>query len=114
MTKDEYILYQAILIKKQNDWRYKLFGSFGKNRKLWHYLHNNHPLFEFPCGFNPERLLQQACFNLNIGTLNTPLHELWELADEYFNNIKDKTAPNSKAFTDAINAEIKNRRKRDD
>jgi hypothetical protein len=90
MTKDELILLQAIIIKKQQDWRMNLFGSLGKNYKLWKYLCDNHPVFKFPCGFDPEELLSRACFELNIGTLDTPRRELWKLADEYYTNIKDK------------------------
>lgn len=89
MTKDELILLQAIIIKKQQDWRMNLFGSFGKKPKLWKYLCDNHPVFKFPC-FDADRLLSEACFELNIGTPETPLCELWKLADEYYTNIKDK------------------------
>jgi hypothetical protein len=110
MTKDEYILYQAIVIKKQHDWKIKLFSSFDKNMKFWKYLCDNYPFFEFPCGFDPSRLLSEACFNLNIGTLDMPLRELGKLADEYYANVKDKTTPNSKEYCKAINEEIKKRR----
>lgn len=109
MTKDEYILYQAIVIKKQHDWQMKLFTSLREKPKFWKYLCDNHPFFEFPCGFDPDALLSKACFELKIGTLETPLHDLWKLADEYFANIKDKTAPNSKAFCDAIDEYIKSK-----
>lgn len=110
MTKDELILLQAIIMKKQHGWRIKLFNLLGKKHKFWKYLCNNYPFFEFPCGFDPDELFSMACFELNIGTLDTPLCELWKLAEEYFANIKDKTAPNSKAFRDAVNEEIKKRK----
>jgi hypothetical protein len=98
------------VIKKQHNWRIKLFASLGKKFKFWKYLCINYPFFDFPCGFDPDELLSMACFELKIGTLNTPLRELWKLADEYFTNIKDKTVPNSKAFCDAVNEEIKKRK----
>jgi len=110
MTKDEFILYQAIVIKKQRDWRNDLFISLGKKHKFWRYLCDNHPFFKFPCGFDVDRLLSMACFELKIGTLDTPLHELWKLAEVYYAKVKDKTHPNSKAFCAAINEEIKKQR----
>jgi len=102
MTKDEFILYQTILIKKQLDWRVSLFASLGKNSKFLSYLCDKHPFLKFPCGFNTDRMLGEACIALKIGTVHTPIHELWKLAEEYHENIADKTSPNSKAFRDAI------------
>ena len=110
MTKNEFILYQAIVIKKQRDWKNDLFASLGKKPKFCRYLCDNHPFFKFPCGFDADMLLSMACFKLKIGTVYTQRCELWKLAEEYYSKMKDKTPPNSKAFRAAINEAIKKRR----
>jgi hypothetical protein len=102
MTKDEFILYQALMIYDYYTWKTNALASLAKHNVLSKAFVKD--ILNFPCGFDPEKLLQQACFNLKIGTLKTSMKSLRELAREYLHDIEDKNMPNAKNFNDMINS----------